>query len=91
MRFYGLHLSSMWLKGSVDGDRSYAELFTTEAFSHMAFVDQSPLQNEALDWDKRFCNRGMNCERAVVELKEQLERDAEIVYGGTVAAYVYSC
>jgi len=34
---------------------SYAELFTSSAFSYMIFVDQAPLQNSSLDgWDSQY-------------------------------------
>jgi pimeloyl-ACP methyl ester carboxylesterase len=49
---------------------SYAELFSANQFSHMVWVDQSPMQNLSLDggphenpsWGIEVANRGMNCE-----------------------------
>ncbi|KAL3424967.1 sterol reductase lamin b receptor [Phlyctema vagabunda] len=64
----------------------YAELFTTSPFSHMVFVDQSPLQNSTLDgWDSRFCNRGMNSSTAVAALQATLSLSPETAHRGTIA------
>ncbi|PQE21641.1 hypothetical protein CJF32_00004345 [Rutstroemia sp. NJR-2017a WRK4] len=66
---------------------SYTELFTSTPFSHLIFVDQSPLQNAALDgWDSRFCNRGMNSPWAIAALQKVLELAPEEAHRGTVAA-----
>ena len=65
----------------------YAELFTTKPFTHMIFVDQSPLQNSTLDgWDSRFCNRGMNYAPAVAALQTTLALSPETAHKGTIAA-----
>ena len=65
----------------------YAELFTTALFSHMIFVDQSPLQNSTLDgWDSRYCNRGMNSAPAVAALQTTLAFSPETAHKGTIAA-----
>lgn len=65
----------------------YAELFTTAEFSHMIFVDQSPLQNSTLDgWDSRYCNRGMNSAPAVAALQATLALAPEKAHKGTIAA-----
>lgn len=65
----------------------YAELFTTAEFSHMIFVDQSPLQNSTLDgWDSRYCNRGMNSAPAVAALQATLALAPENAHKGTIAA-----
>jgi pimeloyl-ACP methyl ester carboxylesterase len=67
--------------------RCYAELFTTAPFTHMIFVDQSPLQNSDLDgWDERFCNRGMNNAISLEELQVTLRRTPERAYKNTIAA-----
>ncbi|RDW65330.1 alpha hydrolase-7 [Coleophoma crateriformis] len=64
----------------------YAELFTTAPFSHMIFVDQSPLQNSTLDgWDSRFCNRGMNTSAAVAALQATLSLSPETAHKGTIS------
>lgn len=66
---------------------SYSELFTTAPFTHMIFVDQSPLQNSTLDgWDSRFCNRGMNSAPAVAALQTTLAFSPETAHKGTIAA-----
>lgn len=65
----------------------YAELFTTAEFSHMIFVDQSPLQNSTLDgWDSRYCNRGMNSAPAVAALQATLALAPEQAHRGTISA-----
>ncbi|KAG0647655.1 Epoxide Hydratase [Hyphodiscus hymeniophilus] len=65
----------------------YAELFSTSSFTHMIFVDQSPLQNSTLDgWDSRFCNRGMNSAPAVAALQTTLAFSPETTHKGTIAA-----
>jgi pimeloyl-ACP methyl ester carboxylesterase len=65
----------------------YAELFTTAPFTHMIFVDQSPLQNSTLDgWDSQYCNRGMNSAPAVAALQTTLAFSPETAHKGTVAA-----
>lgn len=73
---------------------SYAELFTSELFTKMIFVDQSPLQNSTLDgWDSRFCNRGMNNPWAIASLQKTLELAPESAHQGTIAAclgYLYA-
>ena len=66
---------------------SYAELFTTKAFTHMVFVDQSPLQNSTLDgWDSKFCNRVMNNVAALSSLQTTLAFSPETAHKGTIAA-----
>jgi pimeloyl-ACP methyl ester carboxylesterase len=68
----------------------YAELFTADVFSHMVWVDQSPMQNLSLDspasWGLEFANRGMNCEAAVKQLFAGLASNPDEVYKGTTAA-----
>jgi pimeloyl-ACP methyl ester carboxylesterase len=67
--------------------RSYAELFTPSTFSHMIFVDQSPLQNSTLDgWDSRFCNRGMNTPSSLAALQTTLTLSPETAHRGTIAS-----
>ena len=67
--------------------RCYAELFTTQPFESMIFVDQSPLQNSTLDgWDSRFCNRGMNNASALSALQTTLLLSPETAHKGTIAA-----
>jgi pimeloyl-ACP methyl ester carboxylesterase len=67
-------------------DRCYAELFTTHPFTHMIFVDQSPLQNSDLSgWDSRYCNRGMNNAQAVAALQTTLSFSPETAHLGTIA------
>jgi pimeloyl-ACP methyl ester carboxylesterase len=68
---------------------SYAELFDANIFSHMVWVDQSPMQNLSLDgfpldgdlvqkerpsWDIEVANRGMHCEDDLKNLFCELER-----------------
>ncbi|KAG9240234.1 Alpha/Beta hydrolase protein [Calycina marina] len=66
---------------------SYAELFTTKPFTHMVWVDQSPLQNSTLDgWDSCYCNRGMNSAPALARLQTTLSLAPEIAHKGTIAA-----
>lgn len=65
----------------------YAELYTTKAFTHMIFVDQSPLQNSDLNgWDSRYCNRGMNSAPAVANLQATLAMSPKTAHKGTIAA-----
>ncbi|KAF8847748.1 alpha/beta-hydrolase [Acephala macrosclerotiorum] len=66
----------------------YASLFTTSPFTHMIFVDQSPLQNYSQydTWDSRFANRGMNNPAALAGLQEILATDPETAHKGTIAA-----
>lgn len=67
--------------------RCYAELFTSGSFTHMIFVDQSPLQNSALDgWDSRFCNRGMNSAASIAALQATLQLSPETAHRGTIDA-----
>ena len=64
----------------------YAELFTTSPFTHLIFVDQSPLQNSTVDgWDSQFCNRGMNSAPAVAALQTTLAFSPETAHRGTIA------
>ncbi|PQE18922.1 hypothetical protein CJF31_00010445 [Rutstroemia sp. NJR-2017a BVV2] len=66
---------------------SYTELFTSTPFSHLIFVDQSPLQNASLDgWDARFCNRGMNSPWAIAAFQKVLELVPKEAHRGTVGA-----
>ncbi|KAH7412728.1 Alpha/Beta hydrolase protein [Cadophora sp. MPI-SDFR-AT-0126] len=64
----------------------YASLFTTSPFKHMIFVDQSPLQNRAEDWDLTHCNRGMNSLSALLSLQQTLATDPETAHRGTIEA-----
>jgi pimeloyl-ACP methyl ester carboxylesterase len=67
--------------------RCYVELFRTASFTHMVFVDQSPLQNSTLDgWDSRYCNRGMNSAPAVAALQTTLALSPDTAHRGTIAA-----
>jgi pimeloyl-ACP methyl ester carboxylesterase len=50
----------------------------------MIFVDQSPFQNKASDWDERYCNRGMNSPAALASLQETLKLDPEKAHLGTI-------
>ena len=64
----------------------YASLFTTHPFTHMIFVDQSPLQNRAEDWGLEYCNRGMNSLSAVLSLQAMLAKNPESAHRGTIQA-----
>jgi hypothetical protein len=68
--------------------RCYASLFTTAPFSHMVFVDQSPMQDYSRydDWDVRFGNRGMNNPAALKGLQDMLATDPATAHKGTIAA-----
>jgi pimeloyl-ACP methyl ester carboxylesterase len=78
---------------------SYAELFDAKIFSHMVWVDQSPMQNLSLDgippdgepdekenpsWGIEVANRGMNCEENLKNLFHKLEYSPNDVVRGTV-------
>ncbi|TVY75879.1 AB hydrolase superfamily protein [Lachnellula suecica] len=66
---------------------AYASLFTTQPFSHIILIDQSPLQNSDLSgWDSRFCNRGMNSAPAVSALQATLALSPVTAHKGTIAA-----
>jgi pimeloyl-ACP methyl ester carboxylesterase len=69
---------------------SYSELFTADVFSHMVWVDQSPMQNYSLDtprsWGPDMGNRGINCEDAVKYLFWDLATNPDEVYRGTIDA-----
>ncbi|KAI5194422.1 alpha/beta-hydrolase [Aureobasidium subglaciale] len=66
---------------------SFAELFGTDMFSHMIWIDQAPMQNYASDgsWGSAEGNRGMNSASAVANLKATLKYDPDSVYRGTIA------
>jgi pimeloyl-ACP methyl ester carboxylesterase len=68
----------------------YAELFTADVFSHMVWVDQSPMQNYSLDgaqsWGPEEANRGMYDEAASRQLFHDLGTNPDAVYLGTIAA-----
>jgi pimeloyl-ACP methyl ester carboxylesterase len=66
---------------------SYVELFGSEVFSHMIWIDQAPMQNYASDgsWGSAEGNRGMNSAAAVANLKATLKYDPDSVYKGTIA------
>lgn len=69
---------------------SYAELFTPDVFSHMVWVDQSPMQDLSLDdpqsWGPGYANRGMNSEAAVKGLFAELSSNPNNAYLGTINA-----
>ncbi|KAF1934668.1 alpha/beta-hydrolase [Clathrospora elynae] len=65
---------------------SYSELFTSNAFSHMIFVDQAPLQNYLDDWGPEFGNRGCNSIEALWNIQRTLENDPTAAHLGTIAA-----
>ncbi|TVY17385.1 hypothetical protein LARI1_G004368 [Lachnellula arida] len=66
---------------------AYASLFTTHPFTHMIFIDQSPLQNSDLSgWDSQFCNRGMNSATAVSALQATLALSPSTAHKGTISA-----
>jgi len=67
---------------------AFSELFTTNAFSHMVWVDQSPLQNYTSDgsWGPEFGNRGCNSAAALANLQATLKYKPEDVYKGTIAS-----
>jgi pimeloyl-ACP methyl ester carboxylesterase len=52
----------------------------------MIFVDQAPLQNSDIDWDSRFCSRGMNAASTLSELQATLRLVPESAYRGTIAS-----
>ncbi|RDL34408.1 uncharacterized protein BP5553_07536 [Venustampulla echinocandica] len=66
----------------------YASLFTTNPFTHMVFVDQSPLQNSdpTSGWDHRFCNRSMNNALALSSFQTTLALSPATAHRGTIAA-----
>ena len=68
----------------------YAELFTADVFSHMVWVDQSPMQNISLDspqsWGSGYANRGMNNEAAVRQLFADLKENPDNAYRGAINA-----
>jgi len=64
----------------------YGELFGTKAFSHMAFVDQAPLQNYLADWGPDYGNRGCHSADALAKMQQALELDPQTVHRETIAA-----
>ncbi|KAF2847449.1 alpha/beta hydrolase-like protein [Plenodomus tracheiphilus IPT5] len=64
----------------------YAELFSTDAFSHMVFVDQAPLQDYLSDWGPEYGNRGCNSPEALLHMQCILENDPKNAHLGTIAA-----
>ncbi|KAF9698978.1 hypothetical protein EKO04_003289 [Ascochyta lentis] len=65
---------------------SYCELFSTNTFSRVVYVDQAPLQNYLSDWGSEFGNRGCNSPQALAEMQRTLEGDAKTAHLGTIAA-----
>jgi pimeloyl-ACP methyl ester carboxylesterase len=66
--------------------RCYAELFTTAPFTHMIFVDQSPLMYSTLDgWDSRFCGRTINNPSNLAQMQAALRLTPEIAYKASIA------
>ena len=66
---------------------SYAELFTTDDFSRMVFVDQAPLQNYTADgsWGPEHGSKGCNSAESLALLQQSLKDAPLSVYEGTVA------
>ena len=67
---------------------SFSELFTTNAFSHMIFVDQAPLQNYTADgsWGPSNGNRGCNSASSLAYLQATLNLSPETAYRGIIAS-----
>lgn len=67
---------------------AYTALFTSHPFTHMVFVDQSPLQNISLSppWGQPYCNKGMNNPSAVASLQTTLALSPDTAYRGTISA-----
>lgn len=78
------HVPMLCLSSYVN--RSYSELFSTQAFSRLIFVDQAPLQNYLSDWGPEFGNRGCNSAKALEQLQQQLERDPKSAHLATISA-----
>lgn len=70
---------------SLTSGRSYSELFTSAAFSHVIYVDQAPLQNYLSDWGPEFGNRGCNNQEALAAMQHTLETDPRTAHVGTIA------
>jgi len=66
--------------------RSYHEQFSTSVFDKMIWVDQSPLQNYAIDWGVDYGNRTLNSPEALAQMKATLASNPEEVYKGTINA-----
>jgi pimeloyl-ACP methyl ester carboxylesterase len=65
---------------------SYSELFTTNAFSHVIFVDQSPLQNYLDDWGPDYGNLGLNSPEALYAMQRSLIEEPKQAHLGTISA-----
>lgn len=67
---------------------AYTALFTSSPFTHMIFVDQSPLQNVSMspEWGPPFCNKGMNNPSAIASLQTTLALSPDTAYCGTISA-----
>ncbi|KAA8613792.1 MhpC hydrolase or acyltransferase alpha beta hydrolase superfamily [Pyrenophora tritici-repentis] len=63
---------------------SFSELFTTQAFSHVVFVDQAPLQNYLEDWGPEFGNTGCNSLEALQNVQKTLIEAPEQAHLGTI-------
>ncbi|MCJ1341452.1 hypothetical protein MMC09_006748 [Bachmanniomyces sp. S44760] len=65
---------------------SFIELFTTQAFSHMIFIDQAPLQNYTPDgqWGPAQGNYGCHDAASLAWLQATLEIDPDSVYKGMI-------
>lgn len=68
--------------------RSFAELFGSSVFSHMVWVDQSPLQNYTSDgsWSSTHGNRGCNSAAALAHMQATLLYKPDDVYNGTIVS-----
>lgn len=68
--------------------RSFAELFTPAAFSHVVWVDQSPLQNYEPDgsWGPDHGNRSCNSASALAQLRTTLKYQPDDAFKGTIAS-----
>lgn len=69
-------------------NRSYAELFTAQDFSHVVFVDQSPLQNYTSDgeWGPDRGNKSCNSAASLAHIQATLKYRPEDVYNGTISS-----
>jgi len=66
--------------------RSYAELYTATDFSHLVFVDQSPLQNYTSDgeWGLERGNKSCNSAASLAHIQATLKYHPDNVYNGTI-------
>jgi len=82
----GLDLKLQYPFNSKRPNRSYVELFTTADFSHVVFVDQSPLQNYTSggDWGLEHGNKSCNSAASLAHIQAALKYRPEDVYNGTI-------